>query len=98
MFGQGFDELVDFAFGVVDVGAGAEAAAADGDDDAMLGLKVMLDRFGRVHVGEEGHDAAGLTRHPRADHAVSLVAKPLRQSIGQLQQPVRGVFNPDLLE
>ena len=27
MLGQGFDELVDFAFGVVDVGAGAEAAA-----------------------------------------------------------------------
>ncbi len=26
MPGQGFEELVDFAFGVVDVGAGAEAA------------------------------------------------------------------------
>ena len=50
MLGQCFDELVDFAFGVVDVGAGAEAAAADGDDDAMLRLKVMLDRIGRVNV------------------------------------------------
>ena len=84
MLGQGFDELVDFAFGVVDVGAGAEAATADGDDDAMLGLKVMLDRFGRVNIGEKRHNAAGLTWHPRADHAVSLVAKPLSKPIGQL--------------
>ena len=50
MLRQGFDQLVDFAFGVVDVGAGAEAAAADGYDDAMLGLKVMLDRLRRVNI------------------------------------------------
>ena len=63
MFGQSFDELVDFAFGVVDVGAGAEAAAADGDDDAMLRLKVMLDRFGRVNVGKEGRGATDEVCH-----------------------------------
>jgi len=79
MLGQRLDELVDFAFGVVDVGAGAEAATAHGDDDAVLGLKVMLNRFGGMNVGEEGHNAAGFTRHPRAEHPVSFVAKPLRQ-------------------
>ena len=56
MLGQGFDELVDFAFGVVDVGTSAEAAAVHGDDDAMLGLKVMRNRgqrcvCRRIHGG-----------------------------------------------
>jgi len=60
---QGLDELVDFAVGVVDVRAGPEPAAPDGDDDAVLRLKVVLDRLGGMNVGEEGDDSAGLTRH-----------------------------------
>ena len=60
---QGLDELVDFAVGVVDVRTCAEPAAADGDDDAVLRLKVVLDRIGRVNVGEKGDDPAGLARH-----------------------------------
>ncbi len=39
MLGQGLDELVDFAVGVVDVGAGAEAAAADGELDESWCLR-----------------------------------------------------------
>ena len=63
MLGQGLDELVDLAVGVVDVGAGPQSAAADGDDDAMLRLKVMLDRVGGMNVGEKRDDSTGLARH-----------------------------------
>jgi len=53
VLGQGLDELVDFPFGVVDVRARPQSPRADRDDDAMLGLKVRLNRLRGVYIGKE---------------------------------------------
>ncbi len=60
VFWQGVDELVDFAFAVVAVRAGPEAAATDRDHDTVLRLQVLLDLVVVVNVGEKGKDTAGL--------------------------------------
>ena len=80
MFGQGFDELIDFFFGVVHVRAGAQAAAADGDHDAVFVLQVRLERFGGVHVGKEGNNSAGLILLARTEYAITLIAHAFDES------------------
>src|SRR4051812_5149935 len=95
---QMIDELIDFFFGVVEVGGGPEAAYAGGDDRAILLAEMIDDPRMFMPGGDEADDAAGFVGNARADHAVALGANAFGESLGQHLDALPDFVNADFHE